>query len=85
MHSPSGPSSSRIFYGWYVVYAVSLVMMTTAGFAFYNLPVLLDAFVAERGFSVSVASNATAIFFIAAGMAGVISGQFVDRFDPRYT
>jgi MFS family permease len=85
MHSPIGPSSSRIFYGWYVVYAVSLVMMTTAGFAFYNLPVLLDAFVAERGFSVSVASNATAIFFIAAGMAGVISGQFVDRFDPRYT
>jgi MFS family permease len=80
----SGLFPSRIFYGWYVVYAISLVMTTTAGLAFYNLPVLLDAFVAERGFSVSVASNATASFFIAAGIAGVVAGQLVDRFDPRY-
>src|SRR5690606_9459524 len=56
----------------------------TAGLAFYNLPVLLDAFVAERGFAVSVASNATAGFFIAAGFAGLIAGQLVDRYDPRY-
>jgi len=85
MRSPGGPSSRRIFYGWYVVYAICLVMTTTAGLAFYNLPVLLDAFVSERGFPVSLASNATATFFIAAGFAGVIAGQFVDRFDPRYT
>ena len=85
MRSPSVPSSRRVFYGWYVVYAICLVMTTTAGLAFYNLPVLLDAFVSERGFPVSVASNATATFFIAAGIAGVIAGQFVDRFDPRYT
>jgi MFS family permease len=84
MHSPSGLPSRRVFYGWYVVSAISLIMMTTAGLAFYNLPVLLDAFVAERGFSVSVASNATAAFFIAAGVSGVVAGQFVDRFDPRY-
>jgi len=83
MSSPSGPSH-RIFYGWYVAYAIGLVMTTTAGLAFYALPVLLDAFVAERGFSVSLTSNATAAFFIAAGTAGVIAGQLVDRFDPRY-
>ena len=85
MHSPGGPFLRRVFYGWYVVYAICLVMTTTAGLAFYNLPVLLDAFVSERGFPVSVASNATAMFFIAAGISGVIAGQFVDRFDPRYT
>ena len=84
MQSSSGLTPSRVFYGWYVVYAIGLVMTTTAGLAFYNLPVLLDAFVSQRGFSVSVASNATAVFFVAAGFAGVFAGQLVDRFDPRY-
>ena len=60
----------QIFYGWYVVYAVGLVLMTTSGLAFYNLSVLLDAFVAERGFPVALTSGATASFFIAAG-AGI--------------
>jgi len=85
MHVPGGPAPRRVFYGWYVVYAIGFVMTTTAGLAFYNLPVLLDAFVSERGFSVSLTSNTTAAFFIAAGTAGLISGQLVDRFDPRYT
>lgn len=75
---------SRIFYGWYVVYAIGLVMTTTAGLMFYNLPILLDAFVREHGFPVSLVSNATASFFIAAGLAGVAAGQLVDRFDSRY-
>lgn len=79
-----GNKSPRVFYGWYVVYAIGLVMMTTAGLAFYNLPVLLDAFVTQRGFPVETVSNATASFFIAAGLAGVVAGQFVDRFDSRY-
>jgi MFS family permease len=81
----SDASASRsVFYGWYVVYAICLVMTTTAGLAFYNLPVLLDAFVAERSFPVSLASTATAAFFIAAGFAGVAAGYLVDRFDARY-
>ena len=33
----------RAFYGWYVVYAIGFVLMTTSGLAFYNLSVLLDA------------------------------------------
>ncbi|MCC6947387.1 MAG: MFS transporter [Bradyrhizobiaceae bacterium] len=74
----------RVFYGWYVVYAIGLVMTTTAGFVFYNLPVLLDAFVTQHGFAVATVSNATAAFFLAAGFAGLIAGQFVDRFDSRY-
>jgi MFS family permease len=84
MRSPNGIAPRRAFYGWYVAYAVALVMTTTAGLAFYNLPVLLDAFVTERGFPVALASSATASFFIAAGLAGVIAGQLVDRFDARY-
>jgi MFS family permease len=78
------PASSRVFYGWYVIYAVGLVMTTTAGLVFYNLPVLLDAFVRERAFPVSLASAATASFFVATSFAGLVTGRFVDRHDPRW-
>src|SRR5947208_1714538 len=54
----STPPPKRIFYGWYVVYAVCLVLTTTSGLGFYNLAVLLDAFVSERGFPVALARGA---------------------------
>jgi MFS family permease len=73
----------QVFYGWYVVYAVGLVLMTTSGLAFYNLSVLLDAFVAERGFPVALTSGATASFFIASGAGGVFAGRLMDRIDAR--
>jgi sugar phosphate permease len=73
----------RVFYGWYVVGAIGFTLMTTAGLAFYNLSVLLNAFVAERGFPVGLASGATAIYFIASGLGGVLAGRLMDRLDPR--
>jgi MFS family permease len=73
----------RIFYGWYVVAAICLITTTSSGLAFYNLSVLLAAFTAERGFPVALASSATATFFVAAGIGGVIAGRLVDRIDPR--
>jgi MFS family permease len=74
---------SRIFYGWYIVAGVFLVTMTTSGLAFYNLSILLAAFVAERGFPVGLASSATATFFIASGIGGAIAGRLVERIDAR--
>ena len=73
----------RMFYGWYIVAAVFVVTTTTSGLAFYNLSVLLAAFVAERGFPVALASSATATFFIASGIGGVVAGRLVDRIDVR--
>jgi len=40
----------RIFYGWFVVAAVFVTTTTLSGLAFYNLSILLAAFVTERGF-----------------------------------
>jgi MFS family permease len=80
---PTAPTASRIFYGWYVVYAIGFTLMTTAGLAFYNLSVLLNAFVVERGFPVGLASGATATYFIASGIGGVLAGRLMDRYDPR--
>jgi MFS family permease len=77
------PPPRRIFYGWYIVAGVFVITMTTSGLAFYNLSILLTAFVAERGFPVSLASSATATFFIASGIGGVISGRLVERIDAR--
>lgn len=77
------PGDTRIFYGWYIVAAICLITTITSGLAFYNLSVLLDAFVVERGFPVSLTSAATATFFVAGGFTGVVVGRLVDKFDPR--
>jgi MFS family permease len=86
MHGkPPGHASParRTFYGWYVAYALMVVSTMTAGFLFYNVAVLLEAFVAERGFPVGLASFATGTFFIASGIAGLIVGQIINKIDAR--
>jgi MFS family permease len=78
------PSPRRIFYGWFIVVAAMVITTVTSGLTFYNLSVLLAAFVREYGFPVSLASSATATFFVASGIGGMLAGRLVDRFDPRY-
>jgi MFS family permease len=78
------PLLRRVFYGWYVVGAVLVITTAISGFFFYSLAILLAAFVAERGFPVGLASSATGIFFIAAGIGGLAAGRLVDRFDVRF-
>jgi len=73
----------RIFYGWRIVGAVFVITTISSGLGFYNLSILLAAFIAERGFPVGVASSATATFFVAGGIGGVIAGRLVDRMDAR--
>jgi MFS family permease len=73
----------RVFYGWYIVAAVLVITMVLSGLVFYNLSILLAAFVAERGFPVGLASSATATFFIASGAGGFLAGRLMDRVDPR--
>src|SRR5262249_32862060 len=68
---------------WYVVGAVLVITTALAGFYFYSLPILLDAFVAQRGFPVGLASSATATFFIAAGLGGLVAGRLLGRVDVR--
>jgi MFS family permease len=77
------PLLHRVFYGWYVVGAVLVITTAISGLFFYNLSILLAAFVAERGFPVGLASSATATFFVAAGIGGVMAGRLVDWIDAR--
>lgn len=73
-----------VFYGWFIVAAVMVVMTVTAGLGFYNLSVYLKAFIAERGFSVSATSGATACFFVASGFAGLRVASLIEKYDPRW-
>lgn len=77
------PSPRHVFYGWYVVGAVFVITTATSGLVFYNLSILLAAFVAERNFPVGLASTATATFFVTAGIGGMIAGRLVERIDIR--
>jgi len=77
------PAGNRIFYGWYVAYALCVVSTTTAGLGFYNVSVLLDAFIVERGFGAGVTGIATGLFFAGSGAAGVIAGRLMERVDAR--
>lgn len=79
-----GQGKPRIFYGWYIVGAVFLTQTVGCGLIFYNLSILLKAFVAEGTFSVGITSAATAVFFISSGFAGLGVGWLLDRFDPRF-
>ena len=74
----------RVFYGWYVVGAIAIVLTTTSGLGFYNLSVLLDAFVRERGFPVALASGATACYFVGSAIGVVVAGWLIERVDPRF-
>lgn len=81
---PRVPPCGPVFYGWYVVAAVFIIHTVSCGLIFYNLSIFLKAFVAEGGFSVSAASNATAIFFVSSGITGLAVGWLLDRYDPRW-
>ncbi|MBV1887569.1 MAG: MFS transporter, partial [Parvibaculaceae bacterium] len=75
----------NFYYGWVIVAVCAVIMTVTAGFGFYNLSVYLKAFVNEQGFSVSLTSGATASFFVASGITGMLVGSVIDRFDIRWS
>lgn len=82
--SGQGEPEAGVFYGWFIVGAVLVIMTVTAGLGFYNLSVYLKAFIAERGFSVSATSGATACFFISSGIAGLGVAALIEKYDPRW-
>ncbi len=83
---PSDPDARPgLFYGWRIVGAIFVIMTFASGLGFYNISVILSALVREQGLSVSVASGATAIFFVVSGFAGLAISRLIVRFDIRAT
>ena len=80
-----GQAGSRgpVFYGWAIVAATFVMLMTSSGLGFYALTLYLQTLTEEQGFSVSSVSGATALFFVVSGLVGVWIGRLIARHDPR--
>ncbi len=78
--APELPSQAR---AWWVVAALFVVLMSSSGLAFYSLPILVRVMSEEGLFSVHTVSSASAIFFLASGLAGLVVARALHRFDVR--
>jgi len=74
---------TRVFYGWYVAIACSLLMLVGVGVGYYGLAVFLRPLQDEHGWSNSVVSGATGLYFSLSGVTGFLVGPHVDRRGPR--
>ena len=76
-------TSGRVFYGWYVAMACSVVMFVTVGVSYYGLSLFLRPLREEHGWSNVVVSGATGWFFLFSGLASFVAGPYVDRVGPK--
>ena len=75
---------SQFFFGWWVLIAIGYSLFVGAGMIFYAMSVLLDGFVAATDFSVAQISGANTVFLVVAGLAGIVVGELIARYDARY-
>jgi MFS family permease len=76
---------SPTFPGGRVVAGCFLILTTAAGLGFYGLAVYLNAFSRERGWEVASISLATTVFFVVAGVVGLVIARTIARHDVRLT
>lgn len=72
-----------IFYGWWIVLAGTAVLFVSSGIGFYGHGVILDPLRARHGWSKGTISLAITLFFLTAGVMGMIVGRQIDKFGPR--
>jgi len=75
----------RRHYAWSIVAGCGLLMFVTVGVGYYGLAVFLRPLQEENGWSNSIVSAATGLFFAVGGLAGFLIGPRVDANGPlRY-
>lgn len=74
---------TRVFYGWYVTLACTVMMYVTVGVGYYGLSVFLRPLQQEHGWSNAVVSGATGLYFAVSGVAAFLAGPHIDRRGPR--
>jgi sugar phosphate permease len=73
---------TRVFYGWYVAVACAVLLMATVGVGYYGLAVFLGPLRETHGWSNTVVSGATGLYFNVGGLTGAIIGGHIDRRGP---
>ena len=70
-------------YGWWITFGVAVLMFATVGVGYYGLAVFLRPLQEENGWSNTVVSGATGLYFTISGVTGFVVGPLVDRHGPR--
>jgi MFS transporter, OFA family, oxalate/formate antiporter len=73
----------KIFYGWWIVLATSLIHFWGAGTFFYSFTAFFNPLVEEFGWSYTATSLAASIRSIEGGVASPLVGFATDRFGAR--
>lgn len=74
---------ARIFYGWVIAVGCAVLLMVTIGMGYYGLAVFLTPLRDEHGWSNTVVSGATGLYFAIGGLTGALIGGRIDRHGPR--
>lgn len=77
-------SKRETFYGWWIVLAGTAVLFVSSGIGFYGHGVILDPLRALRGWSKTTISSAITLYFLTAGIMGMIIGRQIDRYGPKW-
>ena len=73
----------KIFYGWWVVAAMSIINMWSAGTFFYSFTAFFNPIVNEFGWSYTATSIAASLRSIEGGLASPVVGFVYDRISAR--
>ncbi len=74
----------RIYYGWYIVAAVFMVAITTAGFNGPSFSIFLKPMSQEFGWTRAMTTGAVTIGTLTAASIGFLMGWVLDRYGPRW-
>jgi MFS family permease len=78
------PSDTQPFYGWRIVAAGTVILFVSSGIGFYGHGVILDPLRTMHGWSKATISSAITLYFLTAGIMGMIVGRQVDRYGPKW-
>ena len=78
-----GAQGGRRYYGWTIVAACNVVAMMTWGIGVFNQGVFLRYFVEGYGWSRAALSLGPMLFYVWAGLVGLLIGRLIDRIGPR--
>jgi MFS family permease len=75
---------NKIYFGWWIVAAVSTLCAVVQGFTSNALTVIFKPLAADLGFTRAVTSGAAAVATFQGGLEAPLSGWLVDRFGPKW-
>lgn len=81
--SPEPAIRTRIFYGWYIVFAAAASLFIQASTGGFTFSIFLAAMNADLGWPRSTLVLSASITAVTAALAGPWIGRFVDRRGPR--